>query len=190
MSFKVQECSLSQTDTKHRYISERGLPDHTEIFASLAKTILNQAVITGGRDEERITHWLGEAHHNLSLAAVLTRSSDGMQDAKLWLNIVLDRIKRFSPPSEEISLAIAYNQIGICQINKNEFEGAMYSWRQSITMYRTVNNAARFSGTWPSISLALLCALQGRPNEGEEVLTPCLREHEEILGSDDRTTTE
>ena len=144
----------------------------------------------GGDDEKQVTHWLGEAHHNISLAAVLTGSSDGMHDAKVWLNILLDRIKRFNPPSEELSLATAYNQIGICHINKNELEDAMNNWRQSVATYRSVKNPPNFSGTWPSLSLAQGYTLQGRPKEGEEVLMPSLEEHERILGEDDRTTTE
>jgi hypothetical protein len=180
---------VSSYETR-RYISERGLPDQTEIFASLAQRILDRAIDTGSGDEERITHWLGEAHHNLSLAAVLTGSSDGMHDANIWLDILLNRIKRFSPPSETLSLATAYNQIGICHINKNEIEDAMKSWKQSLDAYRSVESPPIFSGTWPTISLALLYALQGRPEEGEKVLVPSLEEHERILGKGDTTTTE
>lgn len=166
---------------------ERGFPDQTEIFASLAQRILRKALDAGDDDEERITHWLGEAHHNLSLAAVLTGSSDGIHDVKLWLDLLLDR----SPSkAKALSLATAYNQMGICYIKKDKVEDAINSWKQSLATYRSMENPPVFSGTWPAISLALLYALQGRPNEGEEVLRPTLDEHERILGKDDTTTTE
>jgi hypothetical protein len=147
-------------------------------------------VTGGGGDEERITHWLAEAHHNLSLAAVMTGSSDGMDNANIWVDILLNRIKRFNPPSEALALATAYNQIGICHINKHEIEDAMNSFRKSVTAYRNVDNRPKFSGTFPSISLANLYVQQGEPEEGEKVLTPTLEEHEKILGKDDKTTTE
>ena len=157
----------------------------------MAQRILRKALDAGDDDEERITHWLGEAHHNLSLAAVLTRSSDGMHDVKLWLDLLLDRSRNRRPSkAEALSLATAYNQKGICHIRKDEVEDAMNSWTQSLTTYRSIENAPDFSGTWPAISLAIQYVLQGQPNEGEEVLRPTLDEHERILGKDDTTTTE
>lgn len=153
----------------------------------MAQRILRKALDAGDEEEERITHWLGEAHHNLSLAAVLTGSSDGMHDAKLWLDLLLDHRSRFNRP---LSLATAYNQMGFCHIKKDEVEDAMNSWKQSLATYRSMENPPDFSGTFPAICLALLYAQQGRPNEGEEVLRPTLDEHERILGKDDTTTTE
>jgi hypothetical protein len=157
----------------------------------LAQRILRKALDAGDDDEEQITHWLGEAHHNLSLAAVLTGSSDGMHDIKLWLDLLLDRSRSRRPSKEKaLSLATAYNQLGFCHIKNDEVEDAMSSWKQSLAAYRSMENPPDFSGTWPAISLALLYTLQGRPNEGEEVLRPTLDEHERILGKDDTTTTE
>ena len=169
---------------------ERGRPDQTEIFASLAQRILRNA-LDAGDDDEQVVHWLGEAHHNLSLAAVGTKSSDGMQDVKIWLDLLLDR-SRFTSPSKEkaSSLATAYNQMGFCHIKNDEVEDAMNCWKKSLATYRSVESPPNFSGTWPSISLAILYTLQGRPNKGEEVLRPTLDEHERILGKDDTTTTE
>lgn len=155
----------------------------------MAQKILRKALDAGDGDEERITHWLGETHHNLSLAAIDTGSSDGMHDVKLWLDLLLDR-SRFgrSPKAEALSLATA--QMGFCHIKKDEVVDAMNSWKQSLATYRSIENPPDFNGTWPAISLALLYALQGRPNEGEEMLKPTLDEHERILGKDDTTTTE
>lgn len=101
-----------------------------------------------------------------------------MHDVKLWLELLLDR-PQFRRP---LSLATAYNQMGLCHIKKNEVDDAMNSWKKSLATYRSIENPPDFSGTFPAISLALLYALQGRPNEGEEVLRPTLDEHERILG--------
>ncbi len=114
--------------------------------------------------------------------AVLTGSSDGMHDAKIWVNILLDRIERFNPASEALSLATAYNQIGICHINKDEVEDAMKRLKQSVTTYRSEESPPDFSGTWPTISVSLLYALQRQPKEGEEVLAPALKSMRESLG--------
>lgn len=156
----------------------------------MAQKILDKAVAAGGSDEERVTHWLGEAHHNLSLAAVLTDSSDGMHNAKTWVEILLSRIEKFNLPSEALSLATAYNQVGICHLKRDEVDEAMNSWKKSLATYSGVDNRPDFSGTFPAISLAQMYALQNRPEEGEKVLMPALEEHERILGKDDKTTTE
>lgn len=116
----------------------------------------------------------------------MTGLSDGMHDVKLWLDLLLN-YSRFRHP---LSLATAYNQKGFCHIKKDEVEDAMKSWTQSLATYRSMENLPNFSGTFPAISLALMYTLQGRPNEGEEVLKPTLDEHERILGKDDTTTTE
>ncbi|KAL8831927.1 MAG: hypothetical protein Q9170_005089 [Blastenia crenularia] len=172
-----------------KYIFERGLPDQTTIFASLARMILNQALYTDG-DKERITHWLGEARHNLSLAAVMTGSSDGMDDAKLWLDILQDRAQKYKSSAEELALATAFNQLGICHIRKDEANDAMKSWEQSVAIFAGLKSAPDLSGTFPRLQLALLYTLQNRPTEAEAVLKPTLEEHERILGIDDKTTTE
>jgi hypothetical protein len=114
-----------------------------------------------------------------------------MCDAKLWLDILLNRTQfRRRSVAEALSLATAYNQMGICYIKNDEVEDAMDSWKQSLAAYRSVDNPPNFSGTFPAISLAQLYVLQGRPSEAEEVLTLTLEEHERILGKDDKTTTE
>ncbi|KAK3941873.1 hypothetical protein QBC46DRAFT_381661 [Diplogelasinospora grovesii] len=172
------------------YIAERGIPDQSEVFASLAQKILNKALHHGAADEERITHWLGEAHHISSLAACLTGSSDGTEHANTWLSIVHDRIMKYNDTSDRLALATAYNQMGICLVNKDQIEDAMDSFQKSLTIFRSVEDAPQFSGTFPALSLSHLFTLRGRPDEGEEVLAPVLEEHERILGEDDTSTTE
>ncbi|KAJ0120519.1 tetratricopeptide repeat domain-containing protein [Diaporthe amygdali] len=171
------------------YISERGLPDQSERFASMSQTILEKAIKRGADDEERVSHWLGEAHHSQSLSACLTNSSDGMKDVTMWIDILHDRIKRYGLDSDKLALATAYNQMGICLITLHKVEEAKSSWRQSIAAYKSVSDAPAFSGTFPSISLSLMCALQGEDDEAEQVLRPMLEEHERILGKDDTSTT-
>ncbi|KAL9028780.1 MAG: hypothetical protein Q9196_002903 [Gyalolechia fulgens] len=186
---KMGKSELQSMFAAVMYIFERGLPAQTKTFASLALNILDQALSTDS-DEERITHWLGEARHNLSLAAVMTGSSDGMHDAKLWLDILRDRVEKYKSSSDELALATAFNQLGICHIKKDEANDAMRSWEQSVAIFSSVKNPPDFSGTWPRIQLALLYTLQDRPEEAEAVLVPTLEEHERILGMDDKTTTE
>lgn len=113
-----------------------------------------------------------------------------MQDAKIWVDILDNRIKKFNPASEDLSLATAWNQIGICYLNKDEVDHAIDSWIKSVDLYKNAKNRPDFSGTFPSVSLALMYALQGQAEKGEVVLMPVLEEHERILGKDDTTTTE
>lgn len=142
-------------------------------------------------DEERTTHWLGEAHHTASLAACVSGSSDGIEEAQSWLAILHQRIEKYNQSSDKLALATAYNQIAICLMNKNQVEGAIDNFRKSLTAFKEVEDRPRFSGTFPAISLSnLVCLVQRQPDEAEQVLTPALEEHERILGVDDTTTTE
>lgn len=113
-----------------------------------------------------------------------------MDDAKAWLNIIHGRITRYASTLENLSLATAYNQLGICYINKDEVDDAMESWKHSVTTYASVEGAPDFSGTWPRISLAQWYTLRDCPTDAEDMLTPTLKEHERILGEDDVTTSE
>lgn len=189
----LQFCCTSWTCkmlTTGRYVSERGHPDECELFSHFAQLILENALEDNESDKERVTFWLAEVHHNLALTAVLTGSSDGLYDAKAWIKIVTDRIIEYNPPLEGLLLAGGYNQLGISYGFKNQMENATESWHQSLSTYRGVKDAPRFSGTWPAISLANSYSLLKTPDEGEKALKPCLEEHEKVLGKDDITTQE
>lgn len=183
-------CTTKTYQNLYRYISERGWYQQCQKFALIAKRILEIARDKGSGNQERVTHWLCEAHHSLSLAACLTRSSDGIEDANIWQAILLDRINKYGQTSDKLALATAYNQLGICLVNKNRLGDAIDSFQKSISTYKSVENAPQFSGTFPAISLSLLYVLQGQPDEGENVLSPVLEEHERVLGRDDTSTTE
>ncbi|KAK7912199.1 tetratricopeptide repeat domain-containing protein [Apiospora marii] len=172
------------------YIFERGQTEQTERFANLARQILEKPADASLEDEERVTHWLGEAHHSLSLAAVLSCSSDGLEDANTWLAILRRRITKFDMPSDRLCLATAYNNLGICYSRVNAVEEAIASWRQSLAEFDSAIDAPPFSGTFPRISLSLLLVSQDQVAEAEKVLVPALEEHERLLGKDDKTTTE
>jgi hypothetical protein len=133
---------------------------------------------------------LAEVHHNLALTAVVTGSSDGLYDAKAWIEIVTDRIMTYNPPLEGLLLAGGYNQLGISYAFKSQMEDAIKSWHQSLATYKGVKDAPSFSGTWPAISLAYSYVLLSKPDEGEKVLKSTLEEHERLLGKDDMTTQE
>ncbi|KAK3367208.1 hypothetical protein B0T24DRAFT_682346 [Lasiosphaeria ovina] len=74
------------------------------VFAAVA-TLMNREP----DEHERITHWLGGAHHSLSLAVCLTGSSDGVEDADIWVGILHDRIEKYNQKSDKLALAAAYN---------------------------------------------------------------------------------
>ncbi|KAH8729231.1 nb-arc and tpr domain-containing protein [Ilyonectria robusta] len=172
------------------YLSERGMHEQAKTFTSLAEKVLNAARRKGDGDQDQILHWLGEAHHSASFAACMTGSSDGIQYASAWIDILNDLIKKQNKPQHVLALATAYNQMGICCVNKDMVPEAMDSFNQSLTTFKGVHDAPQFSGTFPAISLSLLYVLEGRPDEAEEILSPVLEEHERLLGVDDLTTTE
>ncbi|EFX00266.1 nb-arc and tpr domain containing protein [Grosmannia clavigera kw1407] len=179
------------------HMTERGAPARTEALSSLAQRILQKAV-AGGRagdededeDEERTTHWLGEAHHNLSLAACHTGSSSGARDAEIWQDILRGRIAKYGRPADQLALATAHNQMGICLARQDRYEDALRSFQLSLAGFRACTDPPRFSGTFPAISISLLCLLLRRPGQAEHYLMPTLLEHERHLGPDDTTTTE
>lgn len=152
--------------------------------------ILEKALKRGATDDERATHWLGEAHHSLSFAACLTGDSDGIHDAKIWLQILQRRIERYSNAADSLALATAYNQMGICLVNADNLQDAVENFQRSIATFQSVDEAPPFSGTFPAISLSNLLSLQGRWDEAQKVLAPTLEEHVDALGIDDVTTTE
>jgi hypothetical protein len=170
-------------------MSERGVPEQTEQFSHLARIILQKARSNHTEDQERVTHWLGEAYHNLSLSACLTGSSEGLDDAQAWQAILHERLEKYNKNADRLALATSFNQLGICYITKGDTDSAMANFRKSIETYKGVEDAPQFSNTFPSISLSLLCALHGQPDEGDAVLSPVLEEHERVLGKDDVTTT-
>lgn len=88
-----------------------------------------------------------------------------------------------------LSLATAFNQVGICHMNGGETEDALKNWEESVLTYRSIESPPDFSGTFPTLSLANTYVLQGRADDGEIVLKPVLEEHERILDKDDKTTT-
>ncbi|KAG5772055.1 hypothetical protein H9Q72_001668 [Fusarium xylarioides] len=138
---------------------------------------------------ERVTHWLGEAHHSLSLTACLTKSSDGLEDAELWQRLLNSRIEKYGLTSDKLALATAYNQMGICQSNKEQFADAVANFDKSVMTYNSVADAPQFSATFPAISQSMLHCLMHRYNEAEQALRPFQEEHESVLGKDDKTTT-
>ena len=174
----------------NRYIFERGFSDQTRIFASLAMIILKRAEQCGSDDLEYVTRWLGEAHHNLSLIACMTRSSNGIQDCQVWLDILRMRLNTYHLSSDTVSLAVAYNQMGICYLNENAVEDAISNFQQSLLTFDSLHDAPDFSGTFPRISLSVLYTLQGEPDKADAVLIPALEEHERKLGMDDISTSE
>lgn len=113
-----------------------------------------------------------------------------MDDAKVWLDILRDRIEKYNFKSDKLALATAYNQLGICFLNVDMIEEAKESWKQSLGAYKSVEDPPEFSGTFAAISLSLIYALQGKPEQGEQVIIPMLEEHERILGANDTSTTE
>ncbi|KAF5969746.1 tetratricopeptide repeat domain-containing protein [Fusarium bulbicola] len=171
------------------YMSERGVPEQTQMFACLAKTILEQFLDDLSSDQERVTHWLGEAHHSLSLTACITGSSDGLEDAEAWQRLLNSRIEKYGLSSDKLALATAYNQLGICQSNKEQFADAVANFDKSVTAYNSVADAPQFSATFPAISQSMLHCLMHRYNEAEHALRPFLEEHERVLGKDDKTTS-
>jgi tetratricopeptide (TPR) repeat protein len=173
-----------------RYISERGIPIQTEKFASLAQIILERALRRNPQDEERITHWLGEAHHSQSLAEVVIGVSDGIEHVNAWSVLLHGRIQKYAQISDMLALATAHNQMGMCLARKGLVEDAVKSFQKSLQTYRSVEDAPQFSGTFPAISLSGLLVLEGRLDEAEQALTPTLKEHEDVLGKDDVSTTE
>jgi hypothetical protein len=156
----------------------------------LAQKILERALATKSGEDHDITHWLGEAAHNLSLAGVMTRSSDGIQDVNRWLEILHARIEKYSLPSDQISLATAYNQMGICLFNKDKVKEAAESFQRSLDTYKTAPDRPNFSGTFPALSLSLIHCMQGRAKDAEEIVKPMIEEHVRILGLDDTSSVE
>lgn len=172
------------------YTFERGHSHQTQVFGHLAQEVLEKALVTKPDEDKYITHWLGEAAHNLSLAGVMTGSSDGIQDVNRWLTILHDRIEKHDLPSDRISLATAYNQMGICLLNKGKTKEAAKSFQESLDAYRSAPNRPNFSGTFPALSLSLIHCMEGRAKEAEEVVKPMIEEHIEILGSHDTSSAE
>ncbi|KAI9172710.1 nb-arc and tpr domain containing protein [Paramyrothecium foliicola] len=172
------------------YVAERGLPLQSATFANVAVKVLTKAHEKAGGEDRDLEHWLGEAHHSASFAACMTGSSDGISDAKLWLRILQDRIHKTKRPSDILAQATAFNQLAICLVNANQLDEAMYNFRRSLTTFHSVKDAPQFSGTFPAISLTNLLVLQGKPEEGEQIIRPFLEEHENVLGVDDTTSTE
>lgn len=176
--------------TFERYVFERGHSDQTQTFGRLARGILEKALIDETGNEKEITHWLGEAAHNLSLAGVMIGSSDGIEDVNYWLKILHSRLAKYDLPSDHIALATAYNQMGICLFTKDQIDEAADSFQKSLDAYRTAPNRPNFSGTFPALSLSLIRCMQGRAEEAELVVKPMIEEHERVLGANDITSAE
>ena len=60
----------------------------------------------------------------------------------------------------------------------------------SFDTYRGLESAPDPSGVWPATSLGLIYSLENRPEEGNEIFEPILREREEVLDKDDTSTSE
>lgn len=100
----------------------------------------------------------------------MTDSSDGMYDVNAWVDILLDRIKKFGKKSEAVCLATAYNQLGICHIHKKQVEEAMDNFEKSVVTYQNLESSAGqlLVVHFPSLSLANLFVQQGQPEEGKK----------------------
>jgi len=120
----------------------------------------------------------------------MTGSSDGIKDVNRWLEILHARIEKYDLPSDRISLATAYNQMGICLFNKDNTKEAAKCFQQSLDAYRTAPDRPNFSGTFPALSLSLIHCMEGRAEEAEEVVKPMIEEHVRILGPNDTSSAE
>lgn len=159
-------------------MAERGFPDHCELFAAFAQIILEAAQADGRGDEKEVTGLLADCHHNQSFSAIYTESGGAMEHAKAWLRILIDRIEKWHLDEDSLAMATAYNQIALCHIHKDEVEDAIKSWTASLDAYRTAPNAPKLSGIWPATSPALIYAIEGLPEQGDDVLTPVLKERD------------
>lgn len=171
-------------------MSERELPDQCEKYAAFAQVILDKAKQRGGGDEREISSLLCDCHHNQSISALYTGTPGAMDHAKLWLALLIDRIEKWNLPSDALNLATSYNQLALCYIKVDIVEEAINSWRVSFDTYRGLESAPKLSGVWPATSLGLIYSLENRPEEGNEILEPILRDREEVFGKDDTSTSE
>ncbi|KAK0616467.1 hypothetical protein B0T14DRAFT_568067 [Immersiella caudata] len=160
------------------------------LFAAFAQSILKAAQKDGRGDETEVTRLLADCHHNQSLSTIYTESGGAVEHAKVWLGILLNKIERLYLDEDVLPLAAAYNQIALCHIYKDEVEEATRGWSMSLDAYRTVPNVPKLGGIWPATSLALIYIIGDWPTEANDVLTRVLKEREEVLGKDDKTTSE
>jgi tetratricopeptide (TPR) repeat protein len=173
-----------------RYIYEQAYYTESINFAKLANTILSRVIDTDGNTNKEISKWYSEAYHTLSLAIVMSNTGDGMAEAKMCISILFDRIKKYNLQSDATSLAMLYNQVAVCHIQRGEIDEAIKSWLQSYESFRNLEEPPQFAGTWPAVNVALVYVLEGRIEEAEAMITPMLHEHEDALGKEDLTTVE
>ncbi|CAG8972805.1 hypothetical protein HYALB_00007730 [Hymenoscyphus albidus] len=122
-----------------------------------------------GYARKKTIFWVVEAYHHLALAAIFTGSSDELLHAGTWINVMKSRrVETYKLPSKVSLLAGGYRQLGINYAHKDQIGEAIKNWQESIDIYRKVNNTPKFSGTWPSISLAYAYTLLNSPDEGEK----------------------
>lgn len=173
----------------NRYAFERGHNNDTATFALLARIVLLREQ-ADGYDDDRLTHWLGETYDNTAMAAVMTRSSTGIEAAMQWLKLLHERIERYNSPEDTLASATAHNLLGICYCRQDEFAKAAESFTMSLETFRSVEDRPKYSGVFPAVSLAHLHVQQDHATEAEDIILPFLQEHEESLGTDDTTTTQ
>lgn len=182
--------TLAWTNNNPRFLHERGFPDQCEKYAAFAQIILDKVKTQGGGDDRQVSGLLCDCHHNQSISALYTGTPGAMEHAKAWLEILVDRIEKWNLPSDALNLATAYNQLALCYIKEDEVEEAIKSWTFSFDTYRNLESAPKLSGIWPAVSLTLVYVQENRAQEADDLLTPVLKEREEVLGKNDMTTSE
>jgi len=163
--------------------------DQCELFAALARIILEAAKADGRGDEKEVTGLLAECHHNQSFAAIYTGSGGAMEHANAWLQILTNRTNKWDFDEDTLAMAAAYNQIALCHIHRNDVQEAIANWVTSL-FYLEVPSAPKLSGVWPAINLALIYTIEKRLKEADDVLALVLEEREKVMGKDDKTTSE
>ncbi|KAL9097860.1 MAG: hypothetical protein Q9165_000186 [Trypethelium subeluteriae] len=172
------------------YLYERNSYGMAITFAELSIIILQAALDSGNEYDREVAHWLGEDHDTLSLAKIMSGVGDGMEDTKIWIRILFENIRKYKLKEDTLALGMAYNILAVSYISKGEVGDAIKSWRLSYDTIKNVKDYPQFSETWPAVNLALVLIQEGRLAEAEELLVPVLDEHEDVLGTNDKTTVE
>lgn len=125
--------------------------------------------------------------------AVAQDSMDGqlaLKHCKACLTIVAGRIARWDGPADTKELATIYNDIALSEMLINNVEETIKTWQLSYKAFRKAEDTGPLGPTWLAISLGIVYSQRDEPDKGEDFLKPLSKAREELLGKDNKTSSE
>lgn len=188
------DCSLPLAD-RDRYHHERGGSYESAELSRLAQAILETLLtkLTGSKSKfkselnDKVLFTLAEIRHNRGCFATETNEpEEALLQFTMFNDLMTAQYSNGQLPSQDVRLAISWNELGISLMLNNRHVEAEPCFRKSLLAMKAQENFDPLQLSLPLVNLGLAYWLMNRSDEAASILLDGLAEREKALGKNDQ----